>query len=143
VFREFEIINVIDRNEDWLTGQIVGTGAGPSNPLRAGIFPANFVIKFNFPIEYIGKYTIGMATESYSAQNGGELSLNPAESQLIAIKKISPDGKWSYGESYDMSNVMKKGWFPVQSAMSLIDAGVTPLYVPNAVSTNNKINNLF
>lgn len=59
MFREFEIINVIDSNEDWLTGQIVGSGT-TNNPLRAGIFPSNFVIKFNFPIEYIGKYTIGI-----------------------------------------------------------------------------------
>lgn len=96
-FREFEIINVIDQNEDWLTGQIVDRN---TNSLRSGIFPANFVIKFNLPIEYIGKYTISMATEAYQAQNNGELSINPLETQLIAIKKISPDGKWSYGESY-------------------------------------------
>ncbi len=99
VFKEFEIINVIDKNEDWLTGQIVGSGTNANNPLRQGIFPSNFVIKFNFPIEYIGKYTISMATEPYQAQNNGELTLNPAESQLIAIKKLSPDQKWSYGES--------------------------------------------
>lgn len=100
VFKDFEIINVIDQNEDWLTGQVVGSGTGPSNPLRSGIFPSNFVIKFNFPIDYIGKYTISMATEQYQAQNNGELTLNPSESQLIAIKKLSPDQKWSYGESY-------------------------------------------
>ena len=41
-----------------------------------------------------------MATEAYQAQNNGELSINPLETQLIAIKKISPDAKWSYGESY-------------------------------------------
>lgn len=99
-FREFEIINVIDKNEDWLTGQVVGSGAGPNNPLRHGIFPSNFVIKFNIPIDYIGKFTISMATEPYQAQNNGELNLNPAESQLIAIKKLSPDGKWSFGETY-------------------------------------------
>ena len=130
VFREFEIINVIDKNEDWLTGQIVGSGANVNSPLRSGIFPSNFVIKFNFPIEYIGKHTIGMATEQYQAQNNGELTLNPAESQLIAIKKLSPDGKWSFGESYDQNQKLKRGWFPVQSAMPLIDAGVVPLYVP-------------
>ena len=96
-FGEFEIINVIDQNEDWLTGQIIGSGA---NPTRSGIFPANFVIKFNLPIEYVGKYTISMATEPYQAQNNGELSLNPLETQLVAIKKISPDGKWSFGECY-------------------------------------------
>jgi len=99
-FREFEIINVIDKNEDWLTGQIVGSGTDANNPLRSGIFPANFVIKFNIPIEYIGKYTISMATEAYQAQNNGELTVNPGESQLIAVKKISPDAKWSFGESY-------------------------------------------
>jgi hypothetical protein len=93
-FKEFEIINVIDKNEDWLTGQILGSG----DSLRSGIFPANFVIKFNFPIEYVGKYTISLATEAYQATNENELSLNPAESQLIAIKKISPDEKWSFGE---------------------------------------------
>lgn len=123
---------MIDQNEDWLTGQIVGTGSGPANPLRAGIFPSNFVIKFDFPIEYIGKYTIGMATEAYQAANGGELSLNPAESQLIAIKKVSPDGQWTYGESYDVNRTLKKGWFPIQSALSLIDAGVAPLLVPTS-----------
>ena len=100
VFREFEIINVTDQNEDWLTGQVVGSGTNAANSLRTGIFPSNFVIKFNIPIEFIGKYTISMATEAYQAQNNGELSLNPAESQLIAIKKLSPDGKWSFGESY-------------------------------------------
>ncbi len=94
-FREFEIINVIDKTEDWLTGQKVGT-----SPVQQGIFPANFVIKFNFPIEYIGKYTISMAAEAYQGKNDGELSINPAESQLIAIKKLSPDGKWSFGETY-------------------------------------------
>lgn len=83
-----------------MTGQIVGSGSGPSNPLRTGIFPSNFVIKFNFPIEYIGKYTISMATEQYQAQTGDQLTLNPTDSQLIAIKKLSPDQKWSYGESY-------------------------------------------
>ena len=99
-FRDFEIINVIDKNEDWLTGQIVGSGTDVNNPLRSGIFPANFVIKFNIPIEYIGKYTISMATEAYQAQNDGELTVNPGESQLIAVKKISPDTKWSFGETY-------------------------------------------
>ena len=99
-FREFEIINVVATNEDWLTGQVIGSGSDASNPLRSGIFPANYVIKFNFPIEYIGKYTISMASAPYQAQNNGELSVNPAESQLIAIKKISPDSKWSYGETH-------------------------------------------
>lgn len=99
-FREFEIINVISRNEDWLTGQIVGSGLEPSKPLRSGIFPANFVVKFNLPIEYIGKHTISMAFEPYVAQNSGELSLDPSLNQFIAIKKVSPDGKWSFGEIY-------------------------------------------
>lgn len=75
-------------------------------------------------------YVSGMATEIYQAQNGGELSLNPAESQLIAIKKLSPDGKWSFGESYDVNSSLQRGWFPGQSAMPLIDASVTPLYIP-------------
>lgn len=123
---------MIDQNEDWLTGQIVGTGSGPANPLRAGIFPSNFVIKFDFPIEYIGKYSIGMATEAYQAANGGELTLNPAENQLIAIKKASPDGQWTYGESYDVNRTLKKGWFPIQSALLLIDAAVAPLSVPTS-----------
>jgi len=136
IFREFEIINVIDSNEDWLTGQIVGSGIA-NNPLRSGIFPSNFVIKFSFPIEYIGKYTIGMATEVYQAQNGGELTLNPAESQLIAIKKLSPDGKWSFGESYDANNSLQRGWFPIQSAMPLIDANVVSLNVPSSTVTSN------
>ena len=100
VFREFEIINVIDKNDDWYTGYIVGPGGTPESQIRSGIFPANFVIKFQYPIEYIGKYTISMATESYFAQNNGELTLNPSTTQLIAVKKMSPDGKWSYGESF-------------------------------------------
>ena len=29
------------------------------------------------------------------------------------------------------SGQMKKGWFPIQSAMPLIDAGAVPLYVSN------------
>jgi hypothetical protein len=99
-FHEFELINVIDRTEDWLTGQVVGSGSGPENPLRHGIFPSNFVIKFPFPVDYIGKFTISMAVEIYAAKNDGELTLNPAESQLIAIKKISPDRLFSFGESY-------------------------------------------
>ena len=99
-FREFEIINVIDRTEDWLTGQVVGSGTSADNPLRHGIFPSNFVIRFPFPIDYIGKYTISMAVEPYAAKNDGELTLDPSESQLIAIKKLSPDLKYSFGESY-------------------------------------------
>ena len=105
VFREFEIINVIDKNEDWLTGQIVGGGivggvGGSNAPLRSGIFPSNFVTKVTLPIEYVGKYAIAMASEPYIGQNDGELSLNPAETQIIAVKKHSPDGKWSFGETY-------------------------------------------
>ena len=79
---------------------MVGSGAGADNPLRHGIFPSNFVIKFPFPIDYIGKFTIAMAIEIYAAKNEGELTLNPNESQLIAIKKISPDRKFSFGESF-------------------------------------------
>lgn len=100
---------MISRNEDWLTGQIVGSGIDPSNPLRSGIFPANFVVKFNLPVDYIGKYTISMATEPYVAQNSGELSLDPSSNQLIAIKKISPDAKWSFGETFVKSK--KKSYF--------------------------------
>lgn len=94
-FREYEIINVVSQNEDWFTGEIVG-----SESTRRGIFPANFVIPFNLPLEYIGKYTISIATEVYAPINQGELPLDPTQHQLIAIKKISPDGKWSFGESY-------------------------------------------
>jgi hypothetical protein len=130
-FREFEIINVIDTNEDWLTGQVVG------QPERQGIFPANFVIKFNLPIEYIGKFTVAMAAQDYAAQNQGELSVNASESQLIALKKISPDGKWSFGEIYDNQGKMVRGWFPVQAATSLIDSGVIPLYSPNSASSSH------
>ena len=107
-FREFEIINVIDRNEDWLTGQIVGSGTDVNNPLRSGIFPANFVIKFNIPIAFIGKFTISMASDAYQAQNDGELSINPNDNQLIAVKKISPDGKWSFGETYVMKFIFSE-----------------------------------
>jgi hypothetical protein len=96
-FHEYEIINVLSQNEDWFTGEIVGSGY--SEPLRHGIFPSNFVIKFNLPIEYIGKYTISIATEPFTGQNG-EIVLDPGQSQLIAIKKISPDNKWSFGECY-------------------------------------------
>ncbi len=71
-----------------------------------------------------------MATEAYQAATAGELPLSPAESQLIAIKKVSPDGQWSYGESYDLGGTLRKGWFPAQSALALIDAGVAPLFVP-------------
>jgi hypothetical protein len=99
-FREYEIINVLSHQEDWFTGEIVGSGHLPQNPHRTGIFPSNFVIKFNLPLEYIGKYTISIATEAYMPANQGELILEPSQSQLIAIKKISPDGKWSFGESY-------------------------------------------
>ncbi len=130
-FAPLEIINVIDKQEDWLTGQIVSSGSGPENPLRQGIFPSNFVIKFPFPLEYIGKYTISMPFEAYKAKNDGELSLNPNDSQLIAIKKVSPDGKWSFGLSYDLNGIMKRGWFPIGSATPLIDSGTTPLYIPN------------
>ena len=94
-FREYEIINVVSQNEDWYTGEIVG-----SEHERTGIFPANFVIKFDLPLEYIGKFTISIATEPYSPVNNGELPLDPTQHQLIAVKKISPDGKWSFGESY-------------------------------------------
>jgi hypothetical protein len=107
-FREFEVINVVDRTEDWLTGQVVGSGSGLDNPLRHGIFPSNFVIKFPFPIDYIGKYTVSMAVEAYAAKNDGELTLNPAESQLIAIKKISPDRLFSFGESYVNNLYLKR-----------------------------------
>jgi hypothetical protein len=93
-FAEFEVINVTDKNEEWLTGYIVG-----SNPVRSGIFPSTFAVKFNLPLEYLGKFTISMAVEPYQAQNTGELTLNPSETQLIAVKKLSPDGKWSFGES--------------------------------------------
>ncbi|CAF0787535.1 unnamed protein product [Brachionus calyciflorus] len=140
-FREFEIINVISQNEDWLTGQIVGSGIDASNPLRSGIFPANFVIKFNLPIEYIGKYTISMAIEPYVAQNNGELSLDPGQNQLVAIKKISPDGKWSFGESFDSNNQMQRGWFPVSAATALIDAGAPPIYSPAKTLTQSPSNN--
>jgi hypothetical protein len=100
-FREFELINVTDKNEDWLTGYVVGSGTDPNtNPLRTGIFPSNFVLKFNLPPEYIGKYTISMPGEPYISQNSGEMSIIPGETQFIAIKKISPDGKWSFGESH-------------------------------------------
>lgn len=95
VFREYEIINVVSQNEDWFTGEIVG-----SEMARRGIFPANFVIKFNLPLEYIGKHTISIATEPYAPINTGELPLDPTRHQLIAIKKVSPDGKWSFGESF-------------------------------------------
>ena len=95
VFGEYEIINVVSQNEDWFTGEVVG-----AEQSRRGIFPTNFVIKFNLPLEYIGKYTISIATEIYAPMNPGELSLDPNHNQLIAIKKVSPDGKWSFGESY-------------------------------------------
>lgn len=94
-FGEYEIINVVSQNEDWFTGEIVG-----AETQRRGIFPMNFVIKFNLPLEYIGKYAISIATEAYTPVNTGELMLDPNQNQLIAIKKISPDGKWSFGESY-------------------------------------------
>lgn len=94
-FREYEIINVVSQNEDWFTGEIVGAEHD-----RRGIFPANFVIKFNLPLEYIGKYTISIATEPYAPTNNGELYLDPTQHQLVAIKKVSPDAKWSFGESY-------------------------------------------
>ncbi|RNA38129.1 intersectin-1 isoform X7 [Brachionus plicatilis] len=146
-FRDFEVINVISRNEDWLTGQIVGSGIDPSNPLRSGIFPANFVVKFNLPVDYIGKYTISMATEPYVAQNSGELSLDPSSNQLIAIKKISPDAKWSFGETFDNNNQIHRGWFPIAAATSLINAGAPPVYSPAKAESvaqnysNNSINN--
>lgn len=130
-FREFEIINVIDRTEDWLTGQVVGSGQGVDNPLRHGIFPSNFVIKFPFPIEYIGKYTISMATEAYVASDGTQLTLDPSENQLVAIKRISDDQKFLFGESIDTSGLMRRGWFPVGMATPLIDSGTAPIYVPN------------
>ena len=41
-----------------------------------------------------------MAIEHYEAQNNGELALDPSLNQFIAIKKVSPDGKWSFGETY-------------------------------------------
>ena len=63
---------------------------------------------------------------------------------MIAIKKVSPDKKWSFGESYDELNggagggqQQRKGWLPVQSAMTLIEAGVAPLYVTAVVATTN------
>ena len=91
---------MVDKNEDWLTGQVVGSGVDPSYPLRHGIFPSNFVTKFPFPLDYIGKYAIGLATEVYLSQENNQLTLNPMDSQLVAIKKVAPDAKWSFGESY-------------------------------------------
>lgn len=98
-FREYEIINVLSQNEDWFTGEIVGSGYGDQNPLRQGIFPSNFVIKFTLPVEHIGKYTIAIVTEPFAAQNG-EIVLDPSLNQLVAIRKISPDNKWSFAETY-------------------------------------------
>lgn len=126
-FREFEIINVIDKNEDWLTGQVVGSGTSLANPLRSGIFPSNFVSKFSLPLEYIGKYAIGLASEVYVPSETSQLMLDPTETQIIAIKKHAPDGKWSFGETYDINNVMKRGWFPTQSVTVIIESTVPPI----------------
>jgi hypothetical protein len=100
-FQEFEIINVTDINDQWFTGYVAGSGTDEfTNPLRSGIFPSNFVTKFNIPIDYIGKYQIAMAVENYTASNNGELTVSTESSQLIAIKKISPDEKYFFGEIF-------------------------------------------
>ena len=61
-----------------------------------GIFPSNYVRKFDFPIDYIQKFNIAIAIQDYTRQSNEELSLRVQD--LIAITQLSPDGQWSYGE---------------------------------------------
>jgi hypothetical protein len=90
-FGQFEIINVVEINGEWYTGEIEN-GSRKTN----GIFPSNYVRKFDFPIEYVQKYNIAVAIQDYIGQSNEELSLHLQD--LIAITQLSPDNQWSYGE---------------------------------------------
>ncbi len=81
-------------NGEWFTGQIDDV---PRGIKINGIFPSNYVRKFDFPIEYIQKFNIAIAIQDYFAQSNEELSLRVQD--FIAITQLSPDNQWSYGET--------------------------------------------
>lgn len=92
-FGQYEIINVIETNGDWYTGQIDDL---VNRTKINGIFPSNYVKKFDFPIEYLQKFNIAIAIQDYTRKSNEEVSLRVHD--LIAITQLSPDNQWSYGE---------------------------------------------
>ena len=94
-FGQYEIINVVEMDGEWYKGQIEDLNNGTK---VNGIFPSNYVRKFEFPIDYIQKFNIATASQEYIRKSNEELSLKTHD--LIAITQLSPDNQWSYGEIF-------------------------------------------
>jgi hypothetical protein len=90
-FGQYELINVVEMDGEWYKGQIEETKV-------VGIFPSNYVRKFDFPIDYVQKFNIAIALQDYMKKSNEEMSLKPHD--LIAITQLSPDNQWSYGEVF-------------------------------------------
>lgn len=82
-------------NDDWYTGQYVDSKSGESHK---GIFPSNYVRKFDFPIDCITKNNLAIVVQDHFAANNEELMARSHD--IIAISHMSPDQLWTFAEIY-------------------------------------------
>lgn len=94
-FGQFELIEVLEVNGEWFTGCVEDTKMGKKSN---GIFPSNYVVKFNFSDELILKNNFGITLVEYNALTNEELNLIPNE--FVSIDQVSEDLQWTLVEKY-------------------------------------------
>jgi hypothetical protein len=93
-FGRFELIEVMESNGEWFTGYIDDKKTGKKT---SGIFPSNYVVKFNFPDELIIKNNFAIVLIEYNDINE-EINLIPNE--FVSIDQASDDLQWFLVEKY-------------------------------------------
>ena len=94
-FGIYEVIEVLDLNDDWFTGRYVNI---KTDEEAKGIFPSNYVRKLDFPADYLNKNNLAIVIQDYNARTNEELTVRTHD--LIAISHLSPDQLWSFAETY-------------------------------------------